>query len=143
VIDGGKGHLETARMALREFENAPAVISVAKKPDRVFMPETDEPISIDDRTSSSLLLRRIRDEVHRFAIGFHKKVRGKHLLESPLEGVKGIGKKRRLLLLRHFKSLEAIRDASPEDLAAVPGMSMKSALALKEALSENSAAVGD
>jgi len=143
VIDGGKGHLETARAALEEFEDAPSVVSVAKKPDRAFMPDIEEPVNLDDRTSSSLLLRRIRDEVHRFAIGFHKKVRGKHLLESPLESVPGIGKKRRLLLLRHFKSLEAIRDASPEELAQVPGMSMKSALALKEALAAHTAAEGD
>jgi excinuclease ABC subunit C len=134
VVDGGKGHLETARAALSEFKAAPEVVSLAKKPDRVFTLKSDEPIDVEDRSSSSLLLRRIRDEVHRFAISFHKKVRGKRLMESPLQSISGIGKKRRLELLKHFKSLEAMRKASTEELAAVPGMNMKAALALKEAL---------
>lgn len=134
VVDGGRGHLETALRALREFENPPAVVSVAKKPDRAFTPLAEEPLGLDDRSASSLLLRKIRDEVHRFAISFHKKLRGKSMLESPLESVRGIGKKRRLGLLKRFKTLEAIRGASVEELASAPGMNRKAAEELKKAL---------
>jgi excinuclease ABC subunit C len=134
VVDGGKGHLETARTALKDFKGAPEVVALAKKPDRVFTTKSEEPLNIEDRTSSSLLLKKIRDEVHRFAISFHKKVRGKRLMESPLQSVKGIGKKRRLELLKHFKSIDSIRKASVEELAAVPGMNIRAAEALEEAL---------
>jgi excinuclease ABC subunit C len=134
IVDGGKGHLETARAALEDFEGAPDVVALAKKPDRVFTTKSGRPLNIEDRTSSSLLLKRIRDEVHRFAISFHKKVRGKRLMESPLQSVKGIGKKRRLELLKHFKSIDSMRKASVEELAAVPGMNIRAAEALKEAL---------
>jgi len=134
VVDGGKGHLETARAALAEFRAAPEVIALAKKPDRVFTTKSDEPVNIEDRTSSSLLLRRVRDEVHRFAISFHKKLRGKRLMASPLESIPGIGKKRRLELLKRFKGLDAIRRAETEELASVPGMNRSVAEALRDAL---------
>jgi len=134
VVDGGRGHLETAVSALRDFEGAPEAVSIAKKPDRAFTVRSAEPIDLEDRTTSSLLLKRIRDEVHRFAISFHKKIRGKRMLESPLERVKGIGKKRRLELLRRFKGLDAIRRASIEELASTPGMDIRAARALKEAI---------
>jgi excinuclease ABC subunit C len=135
VIDGGRAHLEAARKALEGFEEPVEAVAVAKKPDRAFTSRSEEPVSLEDRLPSSLLLRKIRDEVHRFAVAYHKKLRGKRLMESPLESVRGIGKKRRLELLRRFGSVEAIRDASVEELAAVPGMNRKAAAALKEALS--------
>ena len=134
VIDGGKGHLEAALTIAREFKKRPPLIGLAKKPDRVFMEGADEPIDIEDRLASSLLLRRIRDEVHRFAIGYHKKLRGKRTLESPLEGIPGIGKKRRLALLRAFKDMEAIRKATVEELAQVEGMNLKAAGSVKASL---------
>lgn len=136
VVDGGRGHLETAALALEEFEDAPEVVAVAKKPDRAFTTKSEEPVSLEDRSSSSLLLRRIRDEVHRFAISFHKKLRGKQMMESPLERIKGIGRKRRLELLKHFKTVDAIRRATVEELQAVPGMNRRAAEALKNALDE-------
>ncbi len=139
VIDGGKGHLEAALKTAREFKRRPPLIGLAKKPERVFMEGADEPVSLDNRLASSLLLRRIRDEVHRFAIGYHKKLRGKHALKSPLEGIAGIGKKRRLALLKAFKDMSAIRAASVEELSEVEGMNMKCALAVKESLKSPSA----
>lgn len=134
VVDGGKGHLETAAAAMKEFEAPPEAIAVAKKPDRAFTAKLDEPVDLEDRSSSSLLLKRIRDEVHRFAISFHKKLRGKSLMESPLESIKGIGKKRRLGLLKRFKTVEAVRQATMEELASVPGMNRRAAEALKKEL---------
>ncbi|GAB4390693.1 MAG: excinuclease ABC subunit UvrC [Thermodesulfovibrionales bacterium] len=135
VIDGGRGHLEAARGALAGMDLALEAVALAKKPDRVFTRASEEPVDIEDPMPSSLLLKRIRDEAHRFAIAYHKKLRGRRLMESPLEGVPGIGKKRRLELLRRFGSLEAIRKAPVEEIAAVPGMNMKAARAIKEALS--------
>jgi excinuclease ABC subunit C len=134
VIDGGRAHLEAALRALEGMKGTPDVVAVAKKPDRAFTRAHEGPASLEDRSPSSLLLKRIRDEVHRFAISFHKKLRGRRLMESPLEAVPGIGKKRRLALLKHFGSLEAVRKAREEDLASVPGMNSRAARALREAL---------
>lgn len=140
IIDGGKGHLEAALRAFDEIweHNSalrPMVIAVAKKPDRAFLQGVQEPLDLSGRKPSSVLLRRLRDEVHRFSVSFHKRLRGKRLLESPLESIPGIGKKRRLALLRKFKSLEAIREASMDELVAVEGMNLKAAQAVSDALS--------
>lgn len=139
VIDGGRGHLDAAHTAVREIKtrsrlHPTVLIAVAKRPDRVVTDHLREPASLEDRKASSLLLKKIRDEVHRFAIGFHKKLRGKRLMESPLEKVPGIGRKRRLSLLRHFGSTEAVRKAGVEELAAINGMNRKAAEAIKEVL---------
>jgi len=79
-------------------------------------------ILFKENSPSRFLLQRIRDEAHRFAITYHRKLRGKSSLASPLESVAGIGKKRRLLLLKKFGSLEKIRSASLEDLQTLPGI---------------------
>jgi excinuclease ABC subunit C len=142
VIDGGRGHLEAARKALAEFAEVPRTVALAKKPDRVYTGVSGEPIGLADRRPSSLLLRRIRDEVHRFAISYHKKLRGRALMESPLERIHGIGRKRRLGLLRHFGSIEAIRRADVEEIASVPGMNSKIAASVKEALEKNKTTSG-
>jgi len=134
MIDGGRGHLEAAREAAKGLAEAEAVIAVAKKPDRAFGAFGPEPLDLEDRSPSSLLLKLIRDEAHRFAISYHKKLRGKRLMDSPLEAAPGIGKKRRLALLKHFKGIEAIRKAGVEELAAVPGMNRRAAEALLQYL---------
>jgi excinuclease ABC subunit C len=136
VIDGGRAHLEAAISAAGSLKPPPPMVAVAKKPDRAFSLSSEEPLDLEDASSSSLLLKRIRDEVHRFAITYHKKLRHRRMLESPLEAVRGIGKKRRLALLKHFGSLEAIRRADMDELAAVPGMNLKVARALREAFEE-------
>ena len=125
IIDGGKGQLEIAKSVLDKnrtlFPEAPMVIAIAKDPDRAFTPLSEDPIDLDDGRPSSLLLKRIRDEAHRFAIGYHRKLRAKGLIQSPLERIPGIGKKRRLTLLRHFGSIEAIRNATIEDIKSLKG----------------------
>ncbi|HYA12697.1 MAG TPA: excinuclease ABC subunit UvrC [Thermodesulfovibrionales bacterium] len=125
IIDGGKGQLEIAKSVLDKnrtlFPEAPMVIAIAKDPDRAFTPLSEDPIDLDDGRPSSLLLKRIRDEAHRFAIGYHRKLRAKGLMQSPLERIPGIGKKRRLALLRHFGSIEAIRNATIEDIKSLKG----------------------
>jgi excinuclease ABC subunit C len=137
VIDGGKGHLQAAREAAKEVAPGAFLSALAKKPDRLFLAERAEPLELSDRSESSRLLKRIRDEVHRFAITYHKKLRSKRTMESPLKSIPGIGKKRHLALLRAFGSLEGIREATVEVLAAVDGMNTKAAQAVMDAFSED------
>ncbi|MEW6739404.1 MAG: excinuclease ABC subunit UvrC [Nitrospirota bacterium] len=131
VIDGGKGQLEVARKVMEDLDIKTDLIAVAKKPDRAFL-LNDEIIDLEDRSKESLLLKKIRDEVHRFAISFHRKLRDKRLMESPLEKIPGIGKKRRLELLRHFGSLENIRKATVDEIAKIKGFNKKIAEKVKE-----------
>lgn len=128
VIDGGIGQLEAAKKAFDEsgIKNT-AIISIAKKPDRAFTLSLDKPVDLEDKTPSSLLLKKIRDEAHRFAITFHRKLRDKRLMESPLKKISGIGEKRRLALLRHFGSIEGIRQAGIDDIAGIKGFNRKTA----------------
>jgi len=130
VIDGGKGHLEIARDVIESNKitlsdgRQPMLIAIAKDPDRAFTLSSDI-IDLEDRTQGSLLLKRIRDEVHRFAVTFHRKLRDKRLMKSPLEEIPGIGKKRRFELLRFFGSIKAIRNASVDEIASIKGFNKK------------------
>jgi len=135
IVDGGKGQLEVGRRVLEEYGIKADIIGVAKKPDRAFL-TTGEVIALEGGSGPVLLLRRIRDEVHRFAISYHRKLRDKHLLESPLEKIEGVGKKRRLQLLRHFGSLEGIRKATEEEIMEIKGMDKKTAQRIVKTLAE-------
>jgi excinuclease ABC subunit C len=129
IIDGGKGHLEIARRAIdsniKASKNPPMLIAVAKDPDRAYLTLNEDPVDLEDRKPSSLLLKKIRDEAHRFAIGYHKKLREKGLLHSPLEKIPGIGKKRKLELLKVFGSIENIRNATIEEIARLKGFNKR------------------
>lgn len=139
IIDGGKGQLEIARRVIMEntFLTAngdlPMIIAIAKDPDRVFTLD-GKIISLEGKGTGALILKKIRDEVHRFAISYHKRLREKRLLESPLERIKGIGKKRRLELLRVFGSIESIRNSSVEEIARLKGFNKRIAHELLIAL---------
>lgn len=133
VIDGGKGQLEVARAAMEELQITKDIIGIAKKPDRAVLLD-DRIVDLEDRDRSSLLLKRIRDEVHRFAISFHRKLRDKRLMDSPLTRIPGIGRKRRLELLRRFGSLEGIRSATADDIVNIKGFNRKIAEKLLEEL---------
>lgn len=138
IVDGGKGHLETAKEVIGKYVSSssklqPMLVAIAKDPDRAFL-VPGEVVALADGSASSLLLRKIRDEVHRFAISYHKKLRHKNSMESPLEKVHGIGKKRRLELLRHFGSLEAIRSATIDDITSLKGFNRHIAKTLLNAL---------
>jgi len=141
VVDGGPGQLEVLKRAVEAKEEIikkrPFLIAVAKSPDRVFFEGREILLEglpgIQDRVG--LLLRSIRDEVHRFAIMYHRKLRDRRLTESRLEKIPGVGPKRRLELLRAFGSLDAIRSASPEEVARkVPGIGLKMAETIIERL---------
>jgi excinuclease ABC subunit C len=100
----------------------PDLMAVAKRPDRAFLSD-ERVIDLTDQDGTSLLLRKIRDEVHRFVIGFHRKLRDRRLQESSLEQIPGIGRQRRLELLRTFGSIDAIRKATVDEVASVKGFS--------------------
>ncbi|GBE34057.1 UvrABC system protein C [bacterium BMS3Bbin06] len=137
IIDGGKAQLEVAMKALHEVPGSDRegvdMVGIAKRPDRAVLPN-GELLPINDGKADALLLKRVRDEAHRFAVSYHRKLRGKGLLESRLEGIKGIGKKRRLALLRHFGSVAAVGESTVEEIASVEGMSRKLAELLLQEL---------
>ena len=131
LIDGGRGHLSSAEKIISELGILEKVdlACVAKgkfrnniETDEVFLPRKKTPVYFRENSPSRFLIQRIRDESHRFAISYHRKLRDKISLFSPLESIPGIGKKKRLLLLKNFGSLDAIRDASPIQLQAIPGI---------------------
>jgi excinuclease ABC subunit C len=129
IIDGGRGQLEIAKRVIEKnttlFSEFPMIIAIAKDPDRAYTTTAEEPITLDDGRSASLLLKKIRDEAHRFAIGYHRKLRAKGLMQSPLEKISGIGGKRRLTLLRHFGSIEAIRNATIDEIKRLKGFNYR------------------
>ncbi len=135
VIDGGKGQLNAvlevlANLALHDI---PA-LGLAKQREEIFLPGAPRPITLEERSEARKLLQRIRDEAHRFAITYHRTVRTKHTLGSLLDKVPGIGVKRKVALLQHFGSVDAIREASVEVLAGAPKMNRSVAEKVKEHL---------
>ncbi len=135
MIDGGKGQLSAALEVLQEknLELLPTV-GLAKQHELLFVPGRSEAIALPRNSPSLHLLQRIRDEAHRFAITHHRKRRGKAQIRSLLDDVPGIGDARRNALLEHFGSLQKIRAANPEEIAAVPGMNKALAEKLQEYL---------
>lgn len=133
IIDGGRAQLSVAKKVIEEMNIETEIISVAKKPDRAFLPD-GVVIPLDDKSHEADFLKKIRDEVHRFAITYHRKLRSKRLMESPLENISGIGKKRRLELLRLFGSLENIRNASLDDIIQIKGFNRKTAVKILDNL---------
>lgn len=137
VVDGGKGQLNVAVEVLRELEITEVdVVGLAKmrverdaraqevkrSDERVFLPGRKNPVVLRSNSGALFLLQRIRDEAHRFAVSYHRELRGKERLRSPLDDIDGVGPERRKALLRHFGSLTRIRAATVEDIAAVPGI---------------------
>lgn len=133
IIDGGKGQLSAARHVMRElgFSHIPA-FGLAKEEEHVFAEGRPAPIVINRASPALHLLQRLRDEAHRFALAYHRSLRGKTGLKSLLEEVEGVGDVRRRALLKAFGSLREIEQATPEQLAAVKGMNKKAAQAVYE-----------
>jgi len=135
VVDGGKGQLGVAAKALRAWEiDDVATASLAKREEEVFVPGRSAPLDMSAHPEARKLLQRMRDEAHRFAISHHRGMRQKRLTESVLEQAPGIGAARRNMLLTSFGSIDAIAQASVEELAAAPGMNRKAAEAVHELL---------
>lgn len=135
VIDGGKGQLGVAVEVLQEvgLTDIP-VISLAKREEEVFMPGRPEPAVLDKRSEALHLLQRIRDEAHRYSNTYNRKLGAKRATRGKLDTVAHIGPVRKKALMRRFGSLDAIRNASIEELASVKGMDRAAAQSIKEAL---------
>ena len=142
LIDGGKGHLNVALSVLRERGLDIPAASIAKEEEKIYTPFRPDPLTLPSSSSALRLLQQIRDEAHRFAISYHRKVRARDLFSSKLEEIPGIGPKRRKMILRKFGSLDDLRRASLEEIAALPGMTLSLARRIKEHLSEEKAEEG-
>ncbi len=141
LIDGGKGQLNAAHAALRDcgVENEVDLASIAKTEgrrgiDRIYVHGKGEPCDFSSNKKGVYFLMRVRDEAHRFAITYHRELRKGKTLASQMDGVPGIGKKRKLLLLNHFGSVEKIKGATAEELASIKGMTKQAARNVKEFL---------
>ena len=138
VVDGGIGQLNAVREILDELGLAgrfdlvslaksrvlrESMASLVRKSDeRIFLPGRKNPVVLRQNSAPLLLLAALRDEAHRFAIGYHRKLRGKEGIASGVEDIPGIGPKRRTALLKHFGSLQCLKEATVEEIADVSGM---------------------
>jgi excinuclease ABC subunit C len=143
MVDGGKGQLNIAVSVLTslELEKKIQLIGIAKKievkgeiQDKIYKPGQANPVNLGREGDLLLFLERIRDEAHRFAISFHRKRRSKTLMHSSLDSIPGVGKKRKSILFKHFKSIKKIRAATLEELSALPGISHKIAEKIKNSM---------
>ena len=143
MVDGGKGQLSIAVAVLTslKLEKKIQLISIAKKndkkgeiQDKIYKSGQANPVNLGREGDLILFLERIRDESHRFAISFHRKRRSKTLMHSSLDSIQGVGEKRKLILLKHFKSIKKIRAATLEELNALPGISYNIAEKIKNSL---------
>lgn len=131
LIDGGKGQLRIATEVLKEYnlEHIP-IIGLAKEFEEVFIPQSSYPIIIPKNNEGLHLLQRVRDEAHRFAVTYHRKLRSKNIETSELDNIVGIGKTRKINLLKHFGDIEEIKKASVEEITSVKGLNKKVAEAV-------------
>ena len=135
LIDGGKGQLSAALGVFLELglDDIP-LASLAKENEELFVPHTSEPIVLPRDSQALYLVQRMRDEAHRFAITYHRNLRSKSSLRSPIDMVTGIGPKRKRMLMRRFGTLRGIKEASVDDLAAIPGMTRSLAIRVKQTI---------
>ena len=135
IIDGGKGHLTSAlEVFLQMGIDFVPLASIAKENEWLFVPHIPEPIILPRNSQALHLIQRVRDEAHRFAITYHRKLRSKSSVSSAIDTVTGIGPKRKRTLIRRFGSLKGIKQASVEDIAAVPGITRSLATRLKKTI---------
>jgi len=135
LIDGGKGQLNATRAAMQEIgAGFVSIASLAKENEEIFIPQKTKPVILPKSSSGLQLLQRLRDEAHRFAISYHLRVRKKAAFASALDVIPGIGPKRKHALIKQFGSVQAIQQASTEELAATKSMSQSLAKRIKEYL---------
>jgi excinuclease ABC subunit C len=149
VIDGGLGQLSAAKAVLDELgvggveviglakervERDATATEIKRRPERVYLPGRKNPVVLLPNSTALFLLQRVRDEAHRFANTYHQKLRSRARLASPLDDVPGIGPRRRRALLRRFGSLRRVGEATAEEIATVPGITLTLATRIKERL---------
>ena len=137
LIDGGRGQLNVALEVLAEFGLADQipVVALAKREEALYLPGQRDPLRLPSNSEALKLLQRVRDEAHRYSVTSHRARRARESLRTLLEEIPGIGPRRKQALLRHFGSLDAIRQASVDELARVPGMTRRAAEEVKRFLS--------
>jgi excinuclease ABC subunit C len=136
LVDGGKGQLSVAREVVHALglEDEIPVAALAKRFEEIFVPGRDEPVPIPRGSEALFLLQVIRDEAHRFANAFHRQRRAKRMSTSVLDGIEGLGAKRRQRLIEHFGGVKGVREASLEDLYAITWLPDSVAMAVFESL---------
>ena len=143
LVDGGKGQVNIAVAVLDQLglTGRFAIAGIAKKDaekketeDKIYLPNRVNPVNLGSDGRLLLLIEQIRDEAHRFAIAFQRKQRARSMIESSLDGVAGVGSKRKAMLMKHFGSIKRIRAASVEELSELPGINTALAEAIKQAL---------
>ena len=138
LIDGGKGQLSSAVNILEElgcFDQN--IISLAKREEEVFLPGESEPIILPKKSEALYLVQRVRDEAHRFAVNYHRKLRSRRLTHSMLDDISGVGPKRRKKLLNHFGSLNKVKQATVNELTEVTGIGPELAQEIRDYLERN------
>jgi excinuclease ABC subunit C len=136
LIDGGLGQLHAAMEPLKQFDDPPMVIALAKKEELVYSPYCVQPLRLDATHPVRKLVERVRDEVHRWAVGYHRNLRGRQFKTTLLSSIPGIGPKKALELLRTFGSVSGLKAATIDEIAKVKGFSTDAARKLKDQLKE-------
>ncbi len=139
IVDGGPPQLAAARSVLAERGLDVPLAALAKREEELWVPGWDEPVTLPSGSPSLYLVKRVRDEAHRFAIEYHRELRGKAMTRSMLDDVPGIGPGRKKALLKHFGSLKKLRAASVDEIAAVKGVGRAAAEAVAGALGPDAA----
>ncbi|HPY23835.1 MAG TPA: excinuclease ABC subunit UvrC [Mycobacterium sp.] len=135
VVDGGAAQVNAAQAVLDELGVTDvAVIGLAKRLEEVWVPAEPDPVILPRNSEGLYLLQRVRDEAHRFAVSYHRSLRSKRMTASALDTVRGLGETRRKALVTHFGSLARLRQASVQEITAVPGIGVATATAVLEAL---------
>ena len=132
IVDGGRGQVSAAHDVMRNLavDDIP-LAGLAKREELLYQVDSADPVRLDRRSQGLYLVQRIRDEAHRFAISYHRRLRAKQTSQSTLDRIKGIGPRRKKALLRKFGSLQALREADVTDIASTPGMTKSLAEQLK------------
>ena len=142
IVDGGRGQVNAAARAFAELGITDiTLVGLAKRLEEIWFPDQNYPVILPRHSEALYLVQRIRDEAHRFAITFHRSKRGKLMLESLLDEIPNLGEVRRQALLEHFGSVAALKKASLDEIAAVPGIGPKSAENILQAVSESEAQI--
>lgn len=134
VVDGGLGQLQYARQAMEECGVEVQIVSLAKREELVYTLQSDRPVYLPRNSYALNLLINVRDESHRFAITYFRKLHNKNSIKSVLQDVDGIGEKRRVELHRKFRSMDNLKNATVEEIASVKGMTRPVAEKLYEFL---------
>ena len=134
LIDGGRGQLNAAIEAMEEVGVSIPIFSLAERIDEIILPDRPESILLDRHSDALHLIQRLRDEAHRFAISHHRSLRGAHALKSRLDEIPGVGPVRKRAILKHFETMEALMEASVEEICEVQSVSIQTAQTIYDAL---------